>query len=461
MKLFPWRSWRRLVELLKETEPPPEQMALRLQAVERDIILPVKAIFALLLSYSFFFSRWFEDVVIPRSVAQLMIERFFVIYLIVNFLVAIVLIKSRHKIPSLNVQRVIFASSFLDGVFLSSLAFITGGFESLIYWVFIGLIIRNAVSSPLAVPQLLLNGSAVLCYVLAGIMNVIIAEDLQEFDDFSQNMHENPTEPFLLRIAVLVLMAACCYGVQVLFEKQRQAIEEAREFATRQQRLRTAGRLAAQIAHQIKNPLAIINNAAFSLQRAITEGKQGNLQQVEIIREEVERSDRIITELVGYAQLAEGRVEKLKLSEEVEKAIVQVFPPAANYHVEVLRDYAPGLPPLLMQRGHLSEIVINLLKNAREAMNDKGRVNIKATTGPEQSVLLVVSDEGGGIPKERFDRIFDPYFSTKPKGTGLGLSIVKNNVEMYGGTIEVQSELGKGATFIINFPTRTFMKMQS
>src|SRR5207248_1525843 len=141
------------------------------------------------------------------------------------------------------------------------------------------------------------------CYLLAGVLNVIIANAMVDFEDtgrkFSSvaSLSDNPTEPFLLRLIVIWLMTICCYGVQVLFEKQRQAGEEAREFDSRQAQLRSAGRLAAQIAHQIKNPLAIINNAAYSLQRAL-QGRDGaGVKQLQIIREEVERSDRIITKL--------------------------------------------------------------------------------------------------------------------------------------------------------------------
>src|SRR6202000_1825809 len=103
------------------------------------------------------------------------------------------------------------------------------------------------------------------------------------------------------------------YGIQVLFEKQKRAEAEATEFAARQERLHTAGRLAAEIAHQIKNPLGIITNAAFSLQRAIHAGETEVDEEIQIIREEIEHADRIITELMGYAQLAEGTVEKLEV----------------------------------------------------------------------------------------------------------------------------------------------------
>src|SRR5207237_3853651 len=138
---------------------------------------------------------------------------------------------------------------------------------------------------------------------------------------------EETNEPYILRVTVLVLMTFCCYGLQVLFDKQRRVNEEAVEFAQRQQQLQSAGRLAAEIAHQLKNPLSIINNAAFTLQRTLKEGKTIT-QQIQIIREEVERGDRILTELMGYARLSEGKVEKLEITEELDRAIAQVFPEA-------------------------------------------------------------------------------------------------------------------------------------
>ena len=174
----------------------------------------------------------------------------------------------------------------------------------------------------------------------------------------------------------------------------------------------------------------------------------------------MERSDQIITKLMGYAQLAEGKVEKLQIDEELDRAIAEVFPSRAAYDTVVKTDYAGHLPTLLMQRGHLSEILVNILQNAREATGAQGRIIVSAKPGRDQSVVVTISDNGPGIAKSQVSKIFEPYFSTKSKGTGLGLSIVKHNAEMYGGTVQVQSELGKGATFIIQLPTRTFMKLQ-
>jgi signal transduction histidine kinase len=458
-KFFTGEFLKQFRELLEETAPSPPDMALRLQSVERDIILPVKAVVIGILFYNLYFSRWFEDSSLPQSVAQALIERFFLIYLVLNVAVAFLLIASQ-KFPLILVQRVIFMTSFVDSLFLAAMTFVTGGFDSVLYWLFLGLIVRNAVSCPVAVPQLILNISASLCYLLAGIFDVAITTEILDFDEYPRGQPESPAEPFLLRLIVLWLLTLCCYGLQLLFERHRRADQEAQEFAARQQQLRAAGRLAAQIAHQIKNPLGIINNAAYSLRRALQEGRNGGEQQVEIIREEVDRADRIITKLMGYAQLAEGQVEKLRIEYEIESAMSQVFPPG-TYPATVEKRLAARLPPLLMQRGHLAEILVNLLTNAREATNGTGHIVIQASEGADHSVIVTVADDGPGIPRDRHERIFQPYFSTKEKGTGLGLSIVRNNAEMYGGSVSVESEVGKGARFIVKLPTRTFMKLQA
>lgn len=449
---WPWLD--KLRELLAETAPPAEQMSQRLRSVERNVILPVKGVFVLILIYYLFFANWFDDVALPQTVAQQTIQRFFLIYLLVNAGVASLLMFAKRMSGS-AMQRVIFTSNIFDGLFLAALTFVTGGFDSILYWMFLGLIVRNALSCPLAIPQLILNFSASMCYLAAGLLDVIIDDSPLILEGMADPNDSATAEPFLLRLFLLWLLASCCYGLQVLFEKQRRAADEAQEFAVRQEQLRAAGRLAAKIAHQIKNPLGIINNAAYSLQRALQEGKPINPQQIEIIREEVDHADQTITKLMGYAQLAEGKVERLDVVEEIERAIELAVPPAAKYPVVVKKSLETNLPVLMMQRGHFSEALVNLIQNAREAALGKGRIEVSARLDETQAVVISIADDGPGIAKTKLDKIFQPYFTTKEKGTGLGLPIVKHNVELYGGTVHVESELGKGTRFILQFPTRT------
>jgi signal transduction histidine kinase len=182
-------------------------------------------------------------------------------------------------------------------------------------------------------------------------------------------------------------------------------------------------------------------------------------EQVRIIQEEVDRSDRIITQVMGYAQLSEGRVERLDIVEELDKAVGRVFPPAAGYPVEVIREYAGNFPPLLMQRRHLSETLINVLQNAREAVAaGAGKVTVGVRCREDHSVEVIIEDSGPGIPADRLEQVFEAYYTTKEKGTGLGLATVKNNVELYGGNVHVESGLGKGARFTLFFPAKTLVK---
>ncbi len=444
----------------------PAQQAERIHALERNIITPVKGLVIITLIYFFYFSNWIAQVSRMREVAFETIRTLFLGYVVAHIVAAAIFIGVR-RLPLLALEWMVFTLGLLDGILLGALTLITGGFDSILYWLFLSLILHHAVAIRLATPQIVLNIITCLFYLVAGLIDVPISqrEALESAWDIGTRRvldlgnAENPAEPLLLRLILLFLWALCCYGVQALLERQKVALEEAQEFAERQQQLQTAGRLAAEIAHRIKNPLGIITNAAYSLHRAVQEGKKSAQDQIQIIREEVDRADRIITELMGYAQLAEGKVERLDVIEELDRAIDQVFPPGAKYQTRVIKVYGRALPSLLMQRGHLSEIFVNLLTNAREAMGGKGKIEVNAHYGENYSVVVEILDEGPGIAPEKIEKIFEAYFTTKPKGTGLGLAIVKHNVEIYGGQVLVQSELGKGTKFILTFPAKAVMRL--
>ena len=519
----------RVVELLKIPAPDAAHLVDRITTMERDLILPIKAAGIAMLLYSFYFKlSWIGQRGLGTLEITVQAMQFFLwCYIAFNALVAGLLLAMR-RVPLPLVQWAVFAMSLVDGIFLSALVVVTGGYDSILYWLFLGLIVRGAVSVPRATSQILLNLTLTVCYVMAGAINISISKSLEQereataawqrlpnyahgsnvpptrrhlnvsadhaatvapegtnlalsaepranrFTRPTDNRDEqskealqfstpldNPTQTLTLRLALLLLMTVCCYGVQVLLERQRRAVEEEREFAMREGQLRSAGRVAAEFTHQIKNPLAIINNAAFSLQRALKQGKAISAEQIRIIQEEVEHSDRIITQIMGYAQLSEGHVEKLNLVEELDHAIGQVFPPAAGYPVRIHADYhTPEFPPMFMQRRHLLDSFVNLLQNAREALGEKGgNVFISARCHADSSIEVTIRDDGPGIPPDKLERIFEAYYTTKAKGTGLGLATLKHNVELYGGTVRVESALGKGARFVLVFPAKALIKL--
>ena len=451
---------KRVSALLEIPTPDPPRLLRRVELMERDIMLPVKAVFIGMILYSFHSSAWFGLTWSLLDVTAETVQFIFWFYILANVFFAAILL-SAERLPLALVQWTVVTSSLVDGLLIAAMALITGGLDSILFWLFLVLIIRNAVSVPPGFSQLFLSFVISLCYVLMAVLDVSIANNLDDTTREALDMtpHEELGEPFVLRLAVLWLTAICCYGAQVLLERQRLAVEEAEEFAAREGQLRSAGRLAAEFAHQIKNPLAIINNAAFSLQRSMSDGKGVGAQQIEIIQEEVANADRVITQIMGYAQLSEGHVEKLNVVEELNRAIAQVFPPAVPTGIKIRREYGHGFPPLLMQRGHLSEILVNLLKNAREALVETGNVFITADCRHNHSVEFSVRDDGSGSPPDKIERIFEAYYTTKEHGTGLGLAIVKHNVELYGGNVRVESELGKGAKFTLIFPAKALMKL--
>jgi signal transduction histidine kinase len=484
---------QKLTRLLAAPTIEPSQRAARIQAVEKDIVLPLRVLIIGILAYYFFFSGWFvtQDAARMANTARnrphaattkvkidltnitqpddwslrhaTTIKTCFLGYAALNVVAGILLV----WVPQLTLKKIetmVFSIGVLDALLIGTLTLLNKGFDSNLYWIFPVLILHNALAIPVALPQLLLNFSVSAAFMASGLLDkaFIVPLDRKLFGEDAAVRNEWPPE----RMIVLVAWALCCYGIQVLFEKQKRAEAEATEFAVRQERLQTAGRLAAEIAHQIKNPLGIITNAAFCLQRAVrdretaAEDQGQNIdEQIQIIREEIEHADQIITELMGYAQLAEGTVERLEAADEVDNAILEVFPPAAKYRVEIIKNYEPSLPALLMQKRHLSGVLVNLLQNAREAMNGTGKIEVSVRYGKNDSVIISIADNGPGIAPDKINKIFEAHFSTRAKGTGLGLAIVKHNTEIYGGAVTVQSELGKGTRFTLEFPARILMRL--
>jgi signal transduction histidine kinase len=436
------------------TLPAPDKRRLlhRIRAMERDTILPIKAAAIAMLLYSFYLTPWMRHVQDAFDIAVETTQYFLWIYICINAAAAAVLLSIR-RLPLAVVEWTVFTASLVDGIFLACLTLVTGGYNSILYWIFLGLIVRASISVPRATAQLTLNLTFTAYYIVAGLIDVAVSKYVSVP---TMDRPEDPSEPLILRIMLLLVMTFACYAIQVLLERQRHVQEEFREYAMREGQLKSAGRLAAEIAHQLKNPLAIINNAAYSLKRAVRDGKGDPAEHIRIIQEEVEHSDEIITQVMGYAQLSEGHIERIDLKEEIETALRLVFPPGAGFDVKIHRDYSGELPAVFMLRRHVSETLLNLLQNARDALKGRhGNICLTARLSPDQSTEIIIADDGPGIPSDKTARVFDAYFTTKEKGTGLGLASVKQNVELYGGSVTVESELGKGARFTLRFPPRT------
>jgi two-component system sensor histidine kinase PilS (NtrC family) len=221
----------------------------------------------------------------------------------------------------------------------------------------------------------------------------------------------------------------------------------------RSERLAGIGRLAAGIAHEIRNPLASISGSVEIL-KSLPGADAEARQLVDIAVREVDRLNRLVTELLDYARPHTEERQRLDLSEAAAE-IGKAFEQERRDRVDVVVE-AEGVVEIDGASGQLRQVLWNLVRNAADAMPEGGTIRIRAwheeaTLGSTEAVLCV-SDSGVGIPREDLDRIFEPFYSTKTGGTGLGLATVARIVEDHRGTIDIVSEPGRGTTFTLRFP---------
>jgi two-component system, NtrC family, sensor kinase len=221
------------------------------------------------------------------------------------------------------------------------------------------------------------------------------------------------------------------------------------------EKLASLGQLAASVAHEINNPMtAVVTYADALLQRALTQvpPQPGDLEKLKKILESSHRILRFTRDLVSYARPAKDKPERVQLNAVLDTAVGFCEHVLAQAKAAVERDYAE-LPPLSAVRANLVQVFVNLITNACHALLPGGRVYL-TTRREGQEAVVWVRDTGSGIEPHHLSRIFEPFFTTKPegKGTGLGLSIVQGIVEKHGGRLSVESELGKGTTFLIRLP---------
>lgn len=223
-------------------------------------------------------------------------------------------------------------------------------------------------------------------------------------------------------------------------------------------KMASIGRLAAGVAHEINNPLAIINEKAGLLTDLVDMSeefprKRDVLDIVRSIERSVERCSTITHRLLGFAKRMDVRTESIRL-EELLKEVLGFLGKEANYrNITVEFHVDDGVPAIESDRGQLQQVFLNIINNAFAAVSDGGRVDLYVQQAGDQQVAVKIQDNGHGISKENLKHIFEPFFTTKKEyGTGLGLSITYGIVEKLGGRIDVDSEVGRGTVFTVTLP---------
>jgi two-component system, NtrC family, sensor kinase len=292
-------------------------------------------------------------------------------------------------------------------------------------------------------------------------------------------IREDPSDQFtpLLRARFLmVLIALGGVGLIVIggvlatrsmmnemmdMERKKAASEE---MALQESKMAALGKMAAGIAHEINNPLAIIGeNAGWikDLLKMVDVSKTGSFQEiaeaVNRIEYHINRARTITHRLLGFARRMEPVTEILNINTVLEESVSFLENEAHYRNIDVQADYAPDLPMTASDSAQLQQVFLNILNNAIDAIGKDGEIHLKTRhLAKNNEIGIEISDSGPGIPKEILSKIFDPFFTTKEvgKGTGLGLSISYSIVEKLGGRMMVASEDDKGTTFIIYFPIR-------
>ncbi|HBE44919.1 MAG TPA: hypothetical protein DDW17_05550, partial [Deltaproteobacteria bacterium] len=231
---------------------------------------------------------------------------------------------------------------------------------------------------------------------------------------------------------------------------------DAQKRLVEQEKFRSLGEMTASIAHEIKNPLAIIGG--FTKRLANKANKDGvEWRYIDIIVKEVSRLETILNELLNYVKDVPIANDMCMINECIDEVIYLFAPDAAWENIHFVREYDTTLPPTRCDVQQIKQVFINILMNSFEAMAGKGTITIK--TGQtyyreKPYVTISITDTGGGIEPAIIDNIFNPFFTTKERGTGLGLAISNKIVMNHGGHIEVNNNVGKGVTFVVYLPIK-------
>jgi two-component system NtrC family sensor kinase len=245
-------------------------------------------------------------------------------------------------------------------------------------------------------------------------------------------------------------------------------IEADREKATlddglmQSSKMAALGKLAAGIAHEVNNPLAVIKEKVGWLSDLMSEedvSKSENFQEFEDalrkIDYHVDRARKVTHRLLGFARRMEPSQERVNVNKILEETIDFLRNEAHYRNIEIRSEYAPDLPEITSDQAQLQQVFLNILNNAIDAVAKDGVITVRTTHNSQKHKMAIcIADNGPGIPNEVLNRVFDPFFTTKEvgKGTGLGLSISYSIVEKLGGRIMVASEVGSGTTFTISLP---------
>lgn len=246
--------------------------------------------------------------------------------------------------------------------------------------------------------------------------------------------------------------------LEAAFEKMVSGLSHAQALALSNERLAAIGKMAAHVTHEIRNPLSAMGlNVELLAEELATLVDQDGTRRAEVdsllaaIQREVQRLEHLSEEYLRVARLPQPRMEADDVAAAVREIVAFARPDIEREGCKVDLYIADPLPPALFDDAQLRQALLNLLRNAREAMPGGGPIDVRVTA-EGMGVVVDVDDRGGGIPDEIRARVFDPFFSTKGEGTGLGLAVTRHIVRSHGGSLTCETREGGGTRFRVALP---------
>lgn len=249
-----------------------------------------------------------------------------------------------------------------------------------------------------------------------------------------------------------------------LLETNRELLST-KEQLVQSEKLAALGEISAEVAHEIKNPLVSIGGFARRLENKTKKVSsefedREDLKDIanysQIIVSEVDRLEQLLTNILLYSKAGTLEREECDVNELLEEAIYLFKSGFFRKSIAVSKNLAPDIPPLALDKPKIKQVLINLFYNAMESIDMGGSLTLSTCyedyVGGQKVVTIRIEDNGGGIPQEVFENIFNPFFTTKSSGTGLGLSISRKIIESHGGTIRVENNIGHGVTVSLHLP---------
>ena len=237
---------------------------------------------------------------------------------------------------------------------------------------------------------------------------------------------------------------------QSLEEKIRQLLD-ARDELVRKEKLALLGQVAGGVGHELRNPLAVMNNAVYFLQTVLADADETTREYLEILKVEIDDADCLVSELLDSVRTKPPQPTAVSVGQLIDQTLRTLTLPAT---MTVTLDLPETLPPLRVDGRQIQQVFRNLINNGVQAMAEGGTLEIRAVENRSESTVTVsVHDNGSGIAPEILDKLFQPLFTTKARGIGLGLVVVKNLTEANGGTVRVESVPGEGSRFFVTLPS--------